>query len=195
MHLCSLLESKIADQLPNWYEPAKGKHRILALVAPDGVTTLQRLSKESGAFCQVYGNETRKSGKGIRELSWNHTTLHMRAIDPSWTYLQMLLPQQELEVIDALKLRWGDDLLWHLEAVRQLGVQRLAALPIVRWRDKNSLNELMNHCRDLGVVLFNPHAITVEDGGLGIIDCDQVEAKRTYDPKGILNPGKLKGWK
>ena len=81
-----------------------------------------------------------------------------------------------------------------MEAVRQQGVQRLAALPIVRWRGKNSLDELMNHCRDLGAVLFNPHVITVEDGGLGVVDVDQVEAKRRFDPKGILNPGKLKGW-
>ena len=46
----------------------------------------------------------------------------------------------------------------------------------------------------LGAILFNPHVLTVEDGGLGVVDSDQVQAKRNYDPKGILNPGKLKGW-
>jgi len=43
-------------------------------------------------------------------------------------------------------------------------------------------------------VIFNPHTITVEDGGLGVVDSDQVQAKSNFDPKGILNPGKLKGW-
>ena len=52
----------------------------------------------------------------------------------------------------------------------------------------------MTQCRDIGAVLFNPHVITVEDGGLGVVDVDQVEAKKRYDPIGILNPGKLKGW-
>ena len=85
-------------------------------------------------------------------------------------------------------------MLWHLEAVRQNGMQRLAALPLVRWNGLHSLEELMTQCRDLGAVLFNPHVITVEDGGLGVVDSDQVEAKELFDPSGLLNPGKLKGW-
>ena len=36
--------------------------------------------------------------------------------------------------------------------------------------------------------------ITVEDGGLGVIDADQVAAKQRFDPQGLLNPGKLRGW-
>jgi len=31
-------------------------------------------------------------------------------------------------------------------------------------------------------------------GGLGVIDADQVAAKAAYDPAGLLNPGKLRGW-
>jgi FAD/FMN-containing dehydrogenase len=52
----------------------------------------------------------------------------------------------------------------------------------------------MNDCRAAGAVLFNPHVITVEDGGLGVIDADQVAAKQRFDPEGLLNPGKLRGW-
>ena len=118
----------------------------------------------------------------------------MRAVDSAWTYLQMLLPQPEIEAMNALKSRWGNELLWHLESVRQQGAQRIAALPIVRWRGIELLEELMNQCREIGAVLFNPHVINVEDGGLGVIDVDQVETKHRFDPKGILNPGKLRGW-
>ena len=85
-------------------------------------------------------------------------------------------------------------MLWHLEAVCNHGVQRLAALPLVRWRGPDSLENLMNDCREVGAVLFNPHVITVEDGGLGVINVDQVETKRRFDPNGLLNPGKLRGW-
>ena len=52
----------------------------------------------------------------------------------------------------------------------------------------------MQECREVGAVLFNPHVITVEDGGLGVIDGDQVAAKQRFDPAGLLNPGKLRGW-
>ncbi len=194
LHLCTLLESKILDCLPTWSGPANGKHRLLLLVSPDGVTTLERLAKSFSAVFKNLGPENDCSGSGLRELSWNHTTLHMRSIDSNWTYLQMLLPQPAIPFFSGLKNKWGEDLLWHLEGVRQQGQQRLAALPLFKWRDRNSLFELISDCKHLGAVIFNPHAITVEDGGLGVIDGDQVQAKRNYDPAGLLNPGKLKGW-
>jgi hypothetical protein len=106
----------------------------------------------------------------------------------------MLLPEPELPAMQSLKQRWGDDLLWHLEVVRQQGAQRLAALPLVRWNGEDQLDRLMQDCREVGAVLFNPHVITVEDGGLGVIDGDQVAAKQRFDPAGLLNPGKLRGW-
>ena len=194
LHLCSLLDKKIVEHLPNWSGRFFGEHRLLLLVAPDGVTTIERLTKTAGATFNLLGAENTRSGNGIRELTWNHTTLHMRSVDPEWTYLQMLLPQPENETIDFLNSCWGEDLLWHLESVCQHGMQRLAALPVVRWRGLDSLEALMKDCKDAGAVLFNPHVITVEDGGLGVIDVDQVETKRRFDPNGLLNPGKLKGW-
>jgi hypothetical protein len=43
-------------------------------------------------------------------------------------------------------------------------------------------------------MIFDPHVITVEDGGLGVINAEQVDCKRRLDPQGLLNPGKLRGW-
>jgi len=194
LYLGTLLEKEIVACLPSGSGKPSNKHRILLLVSPDGVSTIERLAKAAGAdFCDL-GPENLKAGTGLRELSWNHTTLHMRGIDSNWTYLQMLLPQPELEMMKKLKSEWGSNLLWHLECVRQNGVQRLASLPLVKWQGEEAMNQLISQCRDLGAVIFNPHTITVEDGGLGVIDSDQVQAKSNFDPKGILNPGKLKGW-
>ena len=194
LHLATLLERPLLQHLPPWSGPAGKGHRGLLLVAPDGVTSLNRLVADAGAVMHDLGPEDLNRGNGLRELTWNHTTLHMRAVDPSWTYLQMLLPEPELPAMQSLKQRWGDDLLWHLELVRQQGAQRLAALPLVRWSGEDQLNWLMDECREVGAVIFNPHVITVEDGGLGVIDGDQVAAKQRFDPSGLLNPGKLRGW-
>ena len=60
--------------------------------------------------------------------------------------------------------------------------------------DGPPINEIIDQCRKFGAIIFNPHVLTVEEGGLGVIDADQVKAKIEYDPKGLLNPGKLKGW-
>ena len=70
----------------------------------------------------------------------------------------------------------------------------LASLPLVRWRGVEPLEQLMKQCRDLGALIFNPHVLTVEGGGLGVVDGDQVATKHRYDPAGLLNPGKLGGF-
>jgi FAD/FMN-containing dehydrogenase len=57
-----------------------------------------------------------------------------------------------------------------------------------------ALAELIDHCRSLGVLVFDPHECTVEDGGMGQVDHAQVAAKAAFDPAGLLNPGKLRGW-
>ena len=194
LQLATALESSVLERLPGWSGPAMGQHRLLLLVAPDGIASLKRLAADAGADLHDLGAEDLSGGNGLRELSWNHTTLHMRASEPGWTYLQMLLPQPELPAMQALRNQWGDDLLWHLELVKQQGSVRVAGLPLVRWRGAALLEQLMDDCRAHGAVVFNPHVITVEDGGLGVVDGDQVAAKQRFDPAGLMNPGKLRGW-
>ncbi|MFM7269041.1 MAG: FAD-binding protein, partial [Cyanobium sp.] len=103
-------------------------------------------------------------------------------------------PQPEQALLEAVNERWGERVRWHLEAVRQGGCPRLASLPLVRMSSAEELDALMAFCRERGAVIFDPHALTVEEGGLGVIDADQVAAKAAHDPAGLLNPGKLGGW-
>ena len=107
----------------------------------------------------------------------------------------MLLPlDKEFELINSLREKWGNKILWHIEAVAQQGSPRLAALPVIKWHGSDHLTQIIENCKKLGAIIFNPHVLTVEGGGLGVVDSDQVKAKLKYDPKGLLNPGKLEGW-
>ncbi|WP_094559680.1 FAD-binding oxidoreductase [Synechococcus sp. 8F6] len=197
LNAITLLEAPLAQPLP-WPAgcpaPDGEEHRLLLLAAPDALAVLPDWLAARGGALRWQAPQGQSRGLPLRELSWNHTTLHWRTQHKGWTYLQMLLPQPEGPCLERLRGQWGDDLLWHLEAVKQQGAARLAALPLVRWRGEEALQRLMADCRDAGAVLFNPHVLTVEDGGLGVIDADQVAAKAAYDPAGLLNPGKLRGW-
>ena len=194
--LC-LLEGPIAARSPWPADCPAGspeEHRLLLLAAPDSLEALPGWLTARGGRLLWQAPQAGSAGLALRELTWNHTTLHWRAHSPDWTYLQMLLPRPELALLSDLRRQWGDALLWHLEAVRQQGSARLAALPLLRWQGEAALERLISQLREAGAILFNPHAVTVEDGGLGVVDADQVAAKAAYDPAGLLNPGKLRGW-
>ena len=130
----------------------------------------------------------------LRELCWNHTTLQVRANAPEFTYQLVLLPDPVGPFIEAIAERWPGWVHWHLERVRQGGRLRWVGLLPFQWRGEAALAELNGALKAAGGLVFNAHAITVEDGGLGVVDADQVAAKRAYDPAGLCNPGKLRGW-
>jgi FAD/FMN-containing dehydrogenase len=193
----ALLESPVARSLP-WPQacppPEPGEHRLLLLAAPDALPLLPEWLAERGGTLCWQDPQGASRGVPLRELTWNHTTLHWRARHPGWTYLQLLLPQPEGPLLEAVAQRWDGRVLWHLEGVRQGGAARLAALPLVDLQEAAALAELMAFCRERGATIFDPHVLTVEDGGLGVVDADQVAAKLAHDPGGLLNPGKLRGW-
>jgi FAD/FMN-containing dehydrogenase len=193
----TLLAAPVAAAMP-WPAgcpaPTAGEHRLLLLAAPESLANHPQLLGSWGGELLWQEAQAASRGLPLRELCWNHTTLHWRGPRPDWTYLQLLLPHDPRPLLAAFQQRWGDDLLWHLEAVRQHGEVRLSALPLLRYQGPEALAALIEHCRDLGALVFDPHQVTVEEGGLGGIDAAQVAAKALYDPAGLLNPGKLRGW-
>ena len=193
----ALLEAAVVAALPwpsSCTPPQAGEHRLLLLAAPDAMGVLQAWLAARGGTLRWQDSQAGSRSLPLRELCWNHTTLHWRGTHPDWTYLQLLLPSDPRPALEALRQRWGPDLLWHLEAVRQQGAARLTGLPLVRFHSLETLVELIDHCRSLGVLVFDPHECSVEDGGMGQVDPAQVAAKSAFDPAGLLNPGKLRGW-
>ena len=69
-----------------------------------------------------------------------------------------------------------------------------SGLQLVRFTTEARLNEIMQIHRDRGVYIANPHVYIVEDGKQGQINADVVATKLRFDPAGLLNPGKLRGW-
>ena len=184
MKLGAILEVEIVEQMPTWFQSQSGTNKLLVLSTLGGIKTIELICKKFKVKYNLLGEEE-KLLNGISEIVWNHTTLHMRAQDKKWTYRQMLLPlNKEMELINALREKWGKKILWHIEAVSQQGNPRLAALPVLKWKTSDELNEIIEDCKSLGAFIFNPHVLTVEGGGLGVVDADQVKAKKNLILKG-----------
>jgi hypothetical protein len=65
------------------------------------------------------------------------------------------------------------------------------AIPLVYYTTEERLNAMIDCCREIGVLVANPHVNNVEGGGRYRTDNVQLLAKRKYDPKGLMNPGKM----
>ena len=62
---------------------------------------------------------------------------------------------------------------------------------MVYYTSDERLNDMIDFCREIGVFVANPHVNNVEGGGRYRADDIQLLAKRRYDSKGLLNPGKM----
>jgi FAD/FMN-containing dehydrogenase len=132
----------------------------------------------------------------LYEYAWNHTTLRALKVDPSITYLQMMLPQDTIyDSIARLEADFGDELVMHFEFTQFSGRVAAVAMPLVRYTTAARLEQLIALLEaDYGVTVFNPHRITLEEGGMKKTDPAQLDFKRQTDPKGLLNPGKMIAW-
>lgn len=129
------------------------------------------------------------------ELCWNHTTLWALKVEPTLTYLQTLLPADDcVDLADALQRHFGDEVLYHLEFTRSGAGISCSALQIIRFTDEARLDAIMAYHERRGCRLFNPHVVTIEEGGMKQVNHIQLAFKREVDPKGLLNPGKMLAW-
>jgi hypothetical protein len=91
-----------------------------------------------------------------------------------------------------LRERFGNEILFHMEFMKNGSGQVIpGAIPLVYYTTEERLNEMISFCREIGVFVANPHVNNVEGGGRYRADNVQLLAKMRYDPKGLLNPGKM----
>jgi hypothetical protein len=129
----------------------------------------------------------------LSDYTWNHTTLWALKADSAYTYLQCGFdPVDARHQMRRLCERFGQEILFHLEFMKNGAGQVIpGAIPLVYYTTEARLNEMIDFCREIGVFVANPHVNNVEGGGRYRADNVQLLAKMRYDPKGLLNPGKM----
>jgi FAD/FMN-containing dehydrogenase len=185
--------------IPSFFTPVKqvvreGKALALIMIASAQADALR-------AAAQVAGGEVTFEGKFVgprtqpllSDYTWNHTTLWAMKADPAFTYLQCGFSAANCEEqFRLLRERYGDEILFHIEFMKNGdGVVIPGAIPVVRFISEERLNDMIAYCRSIGVFVANPHVNYLEDGGRFRADNIQLRAKQRYDPRGLLNPGKM----
>lgn len=171
-----------------------GQHVALIMVAEPFLEMLPPLLARFHGK-ELYRCPTEQAEVPLYEHSWNHTTLQALKVDKGLTYLQTLFPTPDhFALIDRMHRTFGDEVPIHLEFVRLSGVVTCFGLQLVRYTTEERLAEIIRIHEDAGAPIFNPHAFTLEEGGMKHIDQAQLDFKREADPLGLLNPGKMLAW-
>jgi FAD/FMN-containing dehydrogenase len=173
-----------------------GAHSVIVMVAEPSLESLDTLvGLHGGSLVYRAPSEDFARTPPLYEYTWNHTTLHAIKVDPSITYLQCLYPPgRNLELVEHMYRHFGDEVMLHLEFVRAAGKVTCSGLPLVRFTTEARLEEIIRYHEEHGVSIANPHTYILEDGGRKVINRNQLDFKRTTDPHGLLNPGKMRGW-
>jgi len=175
-----------------------GAHTVFVLVAEFSEPGFLQLVLDFGGTVTLrkIAAEVKASNRTIVEYTWNHTTLHALKVDPSLTYIQSgMQAGQHVRQAKHMRQLLGDEVLVHLEFIRtKEGAMNCSGLQLVRYQSDERLNQIMQIHRDNGVYIANPHVYIVEDGKQGQVNPDVVATKMKFDPAGLLNPGKLRGW-
>ncbi|WP_136660080.1 FAD-binding oxidoreductase [Nitratireductor sp. XY-223] len=185
--------TKFGDLFPD------NRDAVFAMVAPDEMPRFEALASETGGSVSfaMKKKDLREAGlQPAYECGWNHTTLQALKVDKSWTYLQVAYPHpfDPVLVMEQME-RYGDDVYWHHEMARMDGRVQIFALPLVKYRGKDAIYAMIGEMEDRdGCTIYDPHVVTIEDGGMKEIDTAQIDFKKLADPHGLMNPGKTRGW-
>ncbi|MEJ5021667.1 FAD-binding oxidoreductase [Ochrobactrum vermis] len=185
--------TKFGDLFPS------DKDAVFAMIAPEEMARFEALASEFGgkvSFAMTL-DELHKSGlQPAYECGWNHTTLQALKAEEGWTYLQVAYPRPfDVDVVTRQIERYGETQYMHHEMARLEGEVQIFALPLVRFEGRDAMYRLIKELEQVdGCDIYDPHAYTIEDGGMKEIDSVQIEFKKQADPYGLLNPGKTRGW-
>ncbi|MCR8724558.1 FAD-binding oxidoreductase [Frigidibacter sp. ROC022] len=185
--------TKFGDLFPS------DRDAVFAMVAPGDMDRFKALVAEFGGRVSfaMTKEELRENGlQPAYECGWNHTTLQALKAESGWSYLQVAYPRPfDPEIVQRQMERYGDEMYMHHEMAQLEGEVQIFGLPLVRYRDRDETYRVIREIEQLdGCAIYDPHAYTIEDGGMKQIDTMQIDFKKQADPYGLLNPGKTRGW-
>ena len=201
--ICFKLVSTVDARIAAYFKKLQARlgeprHLLITLVARRDLEGLGALVTEAGGRLDLAMDEAELKAAELPhvfEFSYNHTTLQVIKADPSWTYLQVMIPPPiDVAKVGALGHRLGDEVYMHHEFARLGGELVAFDLPVVRFTGDERLYEIVDIYEAEGFPVSDPHTCIIEDGGMKQADYRHLAMKKRLDPIGLLNSGKSKTW-
>jgi FAD/FMN-containing dehydrogenase len=200
--LVSLLEPIFGTSfkpLQKWLP--EGHSLIWLEVDQDHTASIVAEAKNRGLTVpQVFPHHEPKRQPMLMEYAWNHSTLWMLKSHPGHTYLQLAMGPNFAEQAALLKARFHGRIHLHFEFVRgrnpsgEFGPVIAILIPVVRYVSDKDLREIMAFATELGIASNNPHTCYLEEAARDETFGSKAQLKHITDPKGLLNPGKMKDY-
>jgi FAD/FMN-containing dehydrogenase len=181
------------------YQPycPDGKSLLLGMIGDMSLESFETLLLSfKGAITYAAPSDDSPGKVPLYEHTWNHTTLQVLKTDRGVTYLQCLYPHDRIaDAVAQVGAKFGDEVMQHLEFIRLNGLMTASGIPVIRYRSPERLYEIMAGYEACGIMIANPHVVTLEDGSrYKRVDADQLGFKHEVDPMGLLNPGKMRSF-
>jgi FAD/FMN-containing dehydrogenase len=172
-----------------------GSHITIAMVDTGSMEALADLVREHGGSIVHDQPEGGPAGTPVYEYTWGHTTQRVLADRPDVTYLITIFRGADpLGQIESLYRLYGSIAPLHLEYKRIGGQMAVEGIPVFRFESQAQVEQLAREWEALGVKVANPHTYFLQNGGMHLIDEAQIAFKRSVDPHGLMNPGKIAGF-
>jgi len=174
-----------------------GKAVLLGMIGSMSIESFETLLETfDGTLTYKAPSEDVLNKVPLYEYTWNHCTLQMFKVDRTITYLQVLYPHDRVvESVAEIGRRFEGEVMQHLEFIRINGLMTASGIPVIRYSTPERLYEIMAAYEECGIMIANPHVVTLEDGSrYKRVDADQLSFKHEVDPLGLLNPGKMRSF-
>jgi FAD/FMN-containing dehydrogenase len=174
-----------------------GKSLLLGMIGDMSLESFETLLLSfKGAITYAAPSDDSPGKVPLYEHTWNHTTLQVLKTDRGVTYLQCLYPHDRIaDAVAQVGAKFGDEVMQHLEFIRLNGLMTASGIPVIRYRSPERLYEIMAGYEACGIMIANPHVVTLEDGSrYKRVEADQLGFKHEVDPMGLLNPGKMRSF-
>ncbi|MGG3643836.1 FAD-binding oxidoreductase [Bacillus gobiensis] len=184
--------------IPKHFQPLKkyirdGKSIVMLEVEEEASGKLKRLAAEfSGDIGFEIPASSYQKGLKLSDFTWNHATLWAHKHGENLTYLQARFASELIfQQMDRIREAFGYEVQFHFEYIKSKGEVIPSSLPIIQYRSKERLYEIINFFESIGVAINNPHTYLLGFGGYNLRMEVIMKIKEENDPYHLLNKGKI----